>query len=50
MAPGTDVGIIILPDAIHIMHKSVRPEELDFTTEDELIEAEMNAELEDKEE
>ena len=46
--PGTDVGIVILPDAIHIMHKSLKPEELDFTTADELLEAEMDAELEDK--
>ena len=50
VAPGSDVGIIILPDAIHIMHKSVKPEELDFTTADELLEAEMDAELEDKDE
>ena len=46
----TVFGIIILPDAIHIMHKSVKPEELDFTTADELLEAEMDAELEDKDE
>ena len=46
--PGTDVGIVILPDAIHIMHKSLKPEELDFTTAGELLEAEMDAELEDK--
>lgn len=32
------------------MHKSVKPEELDFTTADELLEAEMDAELEDKDE
>ena len=50
VAPDSDVGIIILPDAIHIMHKSVKPEELDFTTADELLEAEMDAELEDKDE
>ena len=50
VAPGSDVGIIFLPDAIHIMHKSVKPEELDFTTADELLEAEMDAELEDKDE
>ncbi len=48
--PGTMVGIEIVPDAIHIMHKSLNPDELDFTTADELLEAEMDAELEDKEE
>jgi len=46
VAPGAKVGISIEPDAIHIMHKSVRDDELDFTTEDELIEAELEAEME----
>ena len=37
--PGSRVSLTILPDAIHIMHKSVNPDELEMPTEDERFEA-----------
>ena len=37
--PGCEVGVVILPDAIHIMHKSVNPDEQEMPTEDERFEA-----------
>lgn len=33
------VSLTILPDAIHIMHKSVNPDEQEMPTEDERFEA-----------
>lgn len=37
--PGSRVSLTILPDAIHIMHKSVNPDEQEMPTEDERFEA-----------
>lgn len=36
----------ILPDAIHIMHKSVNPDEQEMPTEDERFEAALAEEAE----
>ena len=46
MAPGSRVSLIILPDAIHVMHKSVNPDEQELPTEDELFDAAALAEEE----
>lgn len=37
--PGSRVSLTIQPDAIHIMHKSVNPDEQEMPTEDERFEA-----------
>ncbi|MDR0839973.1 MAG: ABC transporter ATP-binding protein [Christensenellaceae bacterium] len=44
IAPGSEVSLVILPDAIHIMHKSLNPDELERPTEDELADAAALAE------
>ena len=44
--PGSRVSLTILPDAIHIMHKSVNPDEQEMPTEDERFEAALAEEAE----
>ncbi len=41
---GQNVGLIILPDAIHIMNKSITPDAMELSVEDEDIDPEEEAE------
>ena len=44
----SEVGLIILPDAIHIMHKSVTPDAMELSVEDEDIGPESENEPEEE--
>ena len=46
VAPDTEIGLEIVPDAIHIMHKSLKHDEQELLTEDEIADAAAAAEEE----
>lgn len=43
---GTEISLEIVPDAIHIMHKSLKHDEQELLTEDEIADAAAAAEEE----
>ena len=43
----TEISLEILPDAIHIMHKSTKPDQQELLTEDEIADAAVAAEEEE---
>ena len=46
VAPDTEISLEIVPDAIHIMHKSIKHDEQELLTEDEIADAAAAAEEE----
>ena len=46
VAPDTEISLEIVPDAIHIMHKSLKHDEQELLTEDEIADAAAAAEEE----
>jgi len=50
IAPESKVSLTILPDAIHIMHKSLTPDEQEMPTADERFEAAIAEELAEEDE
>ncbi len=49
IAPESRVSMTIVPDAIHIMHKSLNPDEQEAPTADERFEAAIAEELAEEE-
>jgi len=47
VAQDTEISLEILPDAIHIMHKSTKPDQQELLTEDEIADAAVAAEEEE---